>query len=147
MKSVNYVSFYSRNLPDAAEPDIISTIKKTFNFGQNEAVHLFQTLMECMKRKELVSGFQQIGLFFFHSKYILNWWNTFVFIWILNFEIFINRKNMSFIGLFQVERYHRRRPVVFYTVLRLCICASVLGKVLGKVTRSQQVMFGTNEEL
>uniref|UniRef100_A0A452UPC2 non-specific serine/threonine protein kinase n=1 Tax=Ursus maritimus TaxID=29073 RepID=A0A452UPC2_URSMA len=43
------------NLPDAAEPDIISTIKKTFNFGQSEAVHLFQTLMECMKRKELVS--------------------------------------------------------------------------------------------
>uniref|UniRef100_A0A8C4MA88 non-specific serine/threonine protein kinase n=1 Tax=Equus asinus asinus TaxID=83772 RepID=A0A8C4MA88_EQUAS len=47
------------NLPDAAEPDIISTIKKTFNFGQSEAVHLFQTLMECMKRKELVSRFQQ----------------------------------------------------------------------------------------
>uniref|UniRef100_A0A2K6LKB3 non-specific serine/threonine protein kinase n=1 Tax=Rhinopithecus bieti TaxID=61621 RepID=A0A2K6LKB3_RHIBE len=45
------------NLPDAAEPDIISTIKKTFNFGQNEAVHLFQTLMECMKRKELITVF------------------------------------------------------------------------------------------
>lgn len=39
------------NLPDAAEPDIISTIKKTFNFGQSEAVHLFQTMMECMKKK------------------------------------------------------------------------------------------------
>ncbi|XP_035889325.1 transient receptor potential cation channel subfamily M member 7 isoform X1 [Phyllostomus discolor] len=45
------------NLPDAAEPDIISTIKKTFNFGQSEAVHLFQTLMECMKRKELITVF------------------------------------------------------------------------------------------
>ncbi|XP_036096546.1 transient receptor potential cation channel subfamily M member 7 isoform X7 [Molossus molossus] len=45
------------NLPDAAEPDIISTIKKTFNFGQGEAVHLFQTLMECMKRKELITVF------------------------------------------------------------------------------------------
>ncbi|XP_054522930.1 transient receptor potential cation channel subfamily M member 7 isoform X17 [Pan troglodytes] len=45
------------NLPDAAEPDIISTIKKTFNFGQNEALHLFQTLMECMKRKELITVF------------------------------------------------------------------------------------------
>ncbi|XP_023365742.1 transient receptor potential cation channel subfamily M member 7 isoform X1 [Otolemur garnettii] len=45
------------NLPDAAEPDIISTIKKTFNFGQNEAVHLFQTLMECMKKKELITVF------------------------------------------------------------------------------------------
>lgn len=39
------------NLPDAAEPDIISTIKKTFNFGQSEAVHLFQTMMECMKKR------------------------------------------------------------------------------------------------
>ncbi|EPY83678.1 hypothetical protein CB1_000540008 [Camelus ferus] len=46
-----------KNLPDAAEPDIISTIKKTFNFGQSEAVHLFQTLMECMKRKELITVF------------------------------------------------------------------------------------------
>ncbi|ELK05424.1 Transient receptor potential cation channel subfamily M member 7, partial [Pteropus alecto] len=45
------------NLPDAAEPDIISTIKKTFNFGQSEAFHLFQTLMECMKRKELITVF------------------------------------------------------------------------------------------
>uniref|UniRef100_A0A674K1X4 non-specific serine/threonine protein kinase n=1 Tax=Terrapene triunguis TaxID=2587831 RepID=A0A674K1X4_9SAUR len=46
------------NIPDGAEPEIISTIKKTFNFGQSEAVHLFQTLLECMKKKELVSGFQ-----------------------------------------------------------------------------------------
>uniref|UniRef100_A0A8C2QXA6 non-specific serine/threonine protein kinase n=1 Tax=Capra hircus TaxID=9925 RepID=A0A8C2QXA6_CAPHI len=53
------------NLPDAAEPDIISTIKKTFNFGQSEAVHLFQTLMECMKRKELVSRFHQNKPFYF----------------------------------------------------------------------------------
>ncbi|XP_029808904.1 transient receptor potential cation channel subfamily M member 7 isoform X7 [Suricata suricatta] len=45
------------NLPDAAEPDIISTIKKTFNFGQSEAVHLFQTLMECMKKRELITVF------------------------------------------------------------------------------------------
>ncbi|XP_008830029.1 transient receptor potential cation channel subfamily M member 7 isoform X2 [Nannospalax galili] len=45
------------NLPDVAESDIISTIKKTFNFGQSEAVHLFQTLMECMKKKELITVF------------------------------------------------------------------------------------------
>uniref|UniRef100_A0A8C3YA79 non-specific serine/threonine protein kinase n=1 Tax=Catharus ustulatus TaxID=91951 RepID=A0A8C3YA79_CATUS len=44
------------NVPEGAEPEIISTIKKTFNFGQSEAVHLFQTLLECMKKKELVSG-------------------------------------------------------------------------------------------
>uniref|UniRef100_A0A8C4XU08 non-specific serine/threonine protein kinase n=1 Tax=Falco tinnunculus TaxID=100819 RepID=A0A8C4XU08_FALTI len=42
------------NVPEGAEPEIISTIKKTFNFGQSEAVHLFQTLLECMKKKELV---------------------------------------------------------------------------------------------
>uniref|UniRef100_A0A672VCG4 non-specific serine/threonine protein kinase n=1 Tax=Strigops habroptila TaxID=2489341 RepID=A0A672VCG4_STRHB len=41
------------NVPEGAEPEIISTIKKTFNFGQSEAVHLFQTLLECMKKKEL----------------------------------------------------------------------------------------------
>uniref|UniRef100_A0A8C0C272 non-specific serine/threonine protein kinase n=1 Tax=Buteo japonicus TaxID=224669 RepID=A0A8C0C272_9AVES len=44
------------SVPEGAEPEIISTIKKTFNFGQSEAVHLFQTLLECMKKKELVSG-------------------------------------------------------------------------------------------
>lgn len=47
--------FNFRNVPEGAEPEIISTIKKTFNFGQSEAVHLFQTLLECMKKKELVS--------------------------------------------------------------------------------------------
>lgn len=57
MSELSYTTSHCRNLPDAAEPDIISTIKKTFNFGQSEAVHLFQTLMECMKRKELVSRF------------------------------------------------------------------------------------------
>ncbi|XP_060115795.1 transient receptor potential cation channel subfamily M member 7 [Heteronotia binoei] len=44
-------------IPDGAEPEIISTIKKTFNFGQSEAVHLFQTLLECMKKKELITVF------------------------------------------------------------------------------------------
>ena len=37
------------------EADIIATIKKTFNFSHSDAIHLFQTLMECMKSKELVS--------------------------------------------------------------------------------------------
>uniref|UniRef100_A0A672SAI3 non-specific serine/threonine protein kinase n=1 Tax=Sinocyclocheilus grahami TaxID=75366 RepID=A0A672SAI3_SINGR len=41
-------------LPDGVEADIIATIKKTFNFSQSDALHLFQTLMECMKNKELV---------------------------------------------------------------------------------------------
>uniref|UniRef100_A0A8C6YIA6 Transient receptor potential cation channel subfamily M member 7 n=1 Tax=Naja naja TaxID=35670 RepID=A0A8C6YIA6_NAJNA len=42
---------------EEAEPEIISTIKKTFNFGQSEAVHLFQTLLECMKKRELITVF------------------------------------------------------------------------------------------
>uniref|UniRef100_A0A673AYX6 non-specific serine/threonine protein kinase n=1 Tax=Sphaeramia orbicularis TaxID=375764 RepID=A0A673AYX6_9TELE len=42
------------NLPDGVETDIIATIKKTFNFSQSDAIHLFQTLMECMKSKELL---------------------------------------------------------------------------------------------
>nr|DBA31795.1 TPA: hypothetical protein GDO54_007569 [Pyxicephalus adspersus] len=44
-------------LPEGAELEIISTIKKTFNFSQSEAVHLFQTVMECMKRKALITVF------------------------------------------------------------------------------------------
>uniref|UniRef100_H9G8B4 non-specific serine/threonine protein kinase n=1 Tax=Anolis carolinensis TaxID=28377 RepID=H9G8B4_ANOCA len=45
------------NIPDGVEPEIISTIKKTFNFGQSEAIHLFQTLLECMKKRELITVF------------------------------------------------------------------------------------------
>ncbi|XP_051918788.1 transient receptor potential cation channel subfamily M member 7 isoform X3 [Hippocampus zosterae] len=44
-------------LPDGVEADIIATIKKTFNFSQSDAIHLFQTLMECMKKKELITVF------------------------------------------------------------------------------------------
>ncbi|XP_052007956.1 transient receptor potential cation channel subfamily M member 7-like [Xyrauchen texanus] len=44
-------------LPDGVEADIIATIKKTFNFSQSDALHLFQTLMECMKSKELITVF------------------------------------------------------------------------------------------
>ncbi|XP_067874425.1 transient receptor potential cation channel subfamily M member 7 isoform X2 [Heterodontus francisci] len=42
-------------LPDGLELEILSTIKKTFNFSQSEAHHLFQTLMECMKARELIT--------------------------------------------------------------------------------------------
>ncbi|KAM4749478.1 transient receptor potential cation channel subfamily M member 7 [Rhinophrynus dorsalis] len=45
------------NLPEGSEGEIITTIKKTFNFSQSEAIHLFQTLMECMKSKELITVF------------------------------------------------------------------------------------------
>uniref|UniRef100_A0A8C3AAF2 non-specific serine/threonine protein kinase n=1 Tax=Cyclopterus lumpus TaxID=8103 RepID=A0A8C3AAF2_CYCLU len=51
------------SLPDGVETDIIATIKKTFNFSQSDAIHLFQTLMECMKSKELVhSCFSVLGI-------------------------------------------------------------------------------------
>ncbi|XP_078097236.1 transient receptor potential cation channel subfamily M member 7 isoform X1 [Mustelus asterias] len=42
-------------LPDGLELEILTTIKKTFNFSQSEAHHLFQTLMECMKTRELIT--------------------------------------------------------------------------------------------
>ncbi|XP_034733762.1 transient receptor potential cation channel subfamily M member 7 [Etheostoma cragini] len=45
------------SLPDGVETDIIATIKKTFNFSHSDAIHLFQTLMECMKSKELITVF------------------------------------------------------------------------------------------
>uniref|UniRef100_A0A4W3K2L3 non-specific serine/threonine protein kinase n=1 Tax=Callorhinchus milii TaxID=7868 RepID=A0A4W3K2L3_CALMI len=44
-------------LPDGLELEIITTIKKTFNFSHSEAQHLFQTLMECMKARELIFSF------------------------------------------------------------------------------------------
>uniref|UniRef100_A0A8C7V5R4 non-specific serine/threonine protein kinase n=1 Tax=Oncorhynchus mykiss TaxID=8022 RepID=A0A8C7V5R4_ONCMY len=44
-------------LPDGVEIEIIATIKKTFNFSHSDAIHLFQTLMECMKSKELITVF------------------------------------------------------------------------------------------
>lgn len=65
------VSFNLRNVPEGAEPEIISTIKKTFNFGQSEAVHLFQTLLECMKKKELVS--RSCCKFFFYARCMHLW--------------------------------------------------------------------------
>uniref|UniRef100_A0AAY5KTH2 non-specific serine/threonine protein kinase n=1 Tax=Esox lucius TaxID=8010 RepID=A0AAY5KTH2_ESOLU len=43
-------------LPDGLEMDIITTIKKMFNFSHSDASHLFQTLMDCMKSKELVNS-------------------------------------------------------------------------------------------
>lgn len=49
------LELFYRGLPDGVETDIIATIKKTFNFSQSDAIHLFQTLMECMKSKELVN--------------------------------------------------------------------------------------------
>ncbi|XP_061078550.1 transient receptor potential cation channel subfamily M member 7-like [Conger conger] len=42
-------------LPDGVEVDIVGTIKKTFNFSHGDAIHLFQTMMECMKNKELIT--------------------------------------------------------------------------------------------
>uniref|UniRef100_A0A8C7HIY5 non-specific serine/threonine protein kinase n=1 Tax=Oncorhynchus kisutch TaxID=8019 RepID=A0A8C7HIY5_ONCKI len=44
-------------LPDGVETEIIATIKKTFNFSHSDAMHLFQTLVECMKSKELITVF------------------------------------------------------------------------------------------
>ncbi|CAB1339166.1 unnamed protein product [Coregonus sp. 'balchen'] len=44
-------------LPDGVDTEIIATIKKTFNFSHSDAIHLFQTLVECMKSKELITVF------------------------------------------------------------------------------------------
>ncbi|KAL4660736.1 transient receptor potential cation channel subfamily M member 7-like [Arapaima gigas] len=44
-------------LPDGVETEVIATIKKTFSLSRSDAVHLFQTLMECMKYKDVISVF------------------------------------------------------------------------------------------
>uniref|UniRef100_A0AAY4EK94 non-specific serine/threonine protein kinase n=1 Tax=Denticeps clupeoides TaxID=299321 RepID=A0AAY4EK94_9TELE len=56
-RAADILAYVHKRLPDGVELDIIATIKKTFNFSQNDAVHLFQTLMECMKSKELITVF------------------------------------------------------------------------------------------
>ncbi|CAJ0954930.1 unnamed protein product [Ranitomeya imitator] len=44
------------NLLDGVQCDIITAIKKTFGLNHSEALHIFQTLMACMKTKHLVSS-------------------------------------------------------------------------------------------
>uniref|UniRef100_A0A4W6FJZ5 non-specific serine/threonine protein kinase n=1 Tax=Lates calcarifer TaxID=8187 RepID=A0A4W6FJZ5_LATCA len=66
-------------LPDGVETDIIATIKKTFNFSQSDAIHLFQTLMECMKSKELVKTL----LILFKSPVFLH--SLYFYLFIFNF--------------------------------------------------------------
>ncbi|XP_073509205.1 transient receptor potential cation channel subfamily M member 7-like isoform X1 [Phyllobates terribilis] len=45
------------NLLDGVQSDIITTIKKTFGLNQSEAMHIFHTLMACMKTKHLITVF------------------------------------------------------------------------------------------
>uniref|UniRef100_A0A8C9WHW1 Transient receptor potential cation channel, subfamily M, member 7 n=2 Tax=Scleropages formosus TaxID=113540 RepID=A0A8C9WHW1_SCLFO len=45
------------HLPDGVETEVIATIKKTFSLSRSDAAHLFQTLIECMKYKDVISVF------------------------------------------------------------------------------------------
>ncbi|XP_072004409.1 transient receptor potential cation channel subfamily M member 7-like isoform X2 [Engystomops pustulosus] len=45
------------NLLDGVQADVIATIKKTFSLNQNEVIHMFHTLMACMKTKHLITVF------------------------------------------------------------------------------------------
>ncbi|XP_075064037.1 transient receptor potential cation channel subfamily M member 7-like [Mixophyes fleayi] len=45
------------NLPESTQSDVIATIKKTLSLNQSEAVHMFQTLMACMRTKHLITVF------------------------------------------------------------------------------------------
>uniref|UniRef100_A0A7N8XUQ3 Transient receptor potential cation channel subfamily M member 7-like n=1 Tax=Mastacembelus armatus TaxID=205130 RepID=A0A7N8XUQ3_9TELE len=56
-RAADILAYVHNGLPDGVETDIIATIKKTFNLSQSDAIHLFQTVMECMKSKELITVF------------------------------------------------------------------------------------------
>ncbi|KAM4675939.1 transient receptor potential cation channel subfamily M member 7-like [Discoglossus pictus] len=43
------------NLPEGTESEVFAIIKNTFNLNQSDIVHLFQTLMTCMRTKELIT--------------------------------------------------------------------------------------------
>ncbi|XP_018432186.1 PREDICTED: transient receptor potential cation channel subfamily M member 7-like [Nanorana parkeri] len=43
------------NLLEGSESDVIATIKKTFTLSHSETVHMFQTIMACMKTKHLIT--------------------------------------------------------------------------------------------
>ncbi|XP_053321108.1 transient receptor potential cation channel subfamily M member 7-like [Spea bombifrons] len=45
------------SLPEGLETDVMSTIRKMFALNQNEATHLFQTLLACMRVKNLITVF------------------------------------------------------------------------------------------
>ncbi|KAM5172775.1 transient receptor potential cation channel subfamily M member 7-like [Mantella aurantiaca] len=42
-------------LLEGSESDVIATIKKTFSLSHSETVHMFQTLMACMRTKQLIT--------------------------------------------------------------------------------------------
>ncbi|XP_068131490.1 transient receptor potential cation channel subfamily M member 7-like isoform X2 [Hyperolius riggenbachi] len=44
-------------LLEGSHTDVLATIKKTFSLNQSETVHMFQTLMTCMKAKNLITLF------------------------------------------------------------------------------------------
>uniref|UniRef100_S4R483 Transient receptor potential cation channel subfamily M member 7 n=1 Tax=Petromyzon marinus TaxID=7757 RepID=S4R483_PETMA len=62
-RAADILAFLHKNTDDTGElcdglhDEIVGTIKKTFNFSHGQAMHLLQTLLECMRRKELITVF------------------------------------------------------------------------------------------
>ncbi|CAM9907567.1 unnamed protein product [Lampetra planeri] len=62
-RAADILAFLHKNTDDTGElcdglhDEIVGTIKKTFNFSHGQATHLLQTLLECMRRKELITVF------------------------------------------------------------------------------------------
>ena len=52
----SFMSHFSfRIISESLRDQLLVTIQKTFNYNRNQAHQLFIILMECMKKKELVS--------------------------------------------------------------------------------------------
>uniref|UniRef100_A0A8C9SSL9 non-specific serine/threonine protein kinase n=1 Tax=Scleropages formosus TaxID=113540 RepID=A0A8C9SSL9_SCLFO len=56
-RAADILAHVYKHLPDGVETEVIATIKKTFSLSRSDAAHLFQTLIECMKYKDVISVF------------------------------------------------------------------------------------------
>jgi len=47
--------FWCRLVNDSVREQLLVTIQKTFNYNRNQAQQIYLMVMECMKKRELVS--------------------------------------------------------------------------------------------
>lgn len=78
-----FMSHFSfRIISESLRDQLLVTIQKTFNYNRNQAHQLFVILMECMKKKELVSVLKVVHkgnycdqgyslIFFFFSSFCI----------------------------------------------------------------------------
>lgn len=51
----SFLIFLCRLVNDSVRDQLLVTIQKTFNYNRNQAQQIYLMVMECMKKRELVS--------------------------------------------------------------------------------------------